>query len=368
MATIVKRGKQNKPSYYVVYRIDGIQKWKFAGKRRIDADRLKAKIENDLHTGEYQEIPDISFKDFSAKFIEAHASRVREQTLAMYEGHLRRTAIPFFDKRRLKSIRAVDIEAYLSYLKKLGTSPATSAKQLRTLKMLLKKAVQWGYLTKSPAEHIPMPRVPKQEMNYLNPTDIEKLIANTNERYRCLITTACYTGMRQGELLGLQWGDVDFEGKRIFVRRTLQKGKFYEPKTKYSRRSVSIPNIVVQSLRSHQINQVVHLENNHSQLVFTNDVGEPIDPSNLTKRVFEPALKMAGLIHVRFHDLRHSYAAALISAGENPKWIQKQLGHSSIMITLDIYGHLLPETEKNASERLEQALVPGNKIVHLTAI
>ena len=93
-----------------------------------------------------------------------------------------------------------------------------------------------------------------------------------------------------------------------------------------------------------------------ADLVFPNQVGKPIDPHNLVCRVLWPALARAGLRRIRFHDLRHSYAAALLSRGENPKFIQRQLGHSRIQITLDLYGHLLPETEKDAAARLEQAL------------
>jgi len=95
------------------------------------------------------------------------------------------------------------------------------------------------------------------------------------------------------------------------------------------------------SLRpEHQARQAVELAENELELVFPNEAGKPIDGMNLYHRIFVPTLKRAGLRHVRFHDLRHSYAAALISAGENPKWIQRQLGHSSIQVTMDICGHL----------------------------
>ncbi len=82
-----------------------------------------------------------------------------------------------------------------------------------------------------------------------------------------------------------------------------------------------------------------------------------MDAVNLIHRIFEPALKMAGLRKVRFHDLRHSYASALISKGENPKFVQRQLGHASIQITMDTYGHLLPEVEREAPARLQKALL-----------
>ena len=165
-------------------------------------------------------------------------------------------------------------------------------------------------------------------------------IAATDKKHKALIVTACYTGMRQSALLGLKWGDVDYAKSRIFVRRTLQSGRFYEPKTAYSRRNITVPRQVIEALEEHQARQAVELAENELELVFPNEAGKPIDGMNLYHRIFVPTLKRAGLRHVRFHDLRHSYAAALISAGENPKWIQRQLGHSSIQVTMDICGHL----------------------------
>lgn len=349
MASIVKR-----PSgYFVKFRVNGRQVWKKAGPRKRDAERFKAEIEQQLHSGTYQELPDITLDAFAEQFLKAKSARVREKTLASYKGHLSRRIIPYFTGHKLKSLRPVDIENFLAYLLEQDIAPATAAKYLRTLKTVLKWAVQWGYLVKNPAEFVPMPRIPKKEMDYLTPSEIERLIAATDERYRCLIMTACYTGLRQGEILGLQWGDIDFVNKRIYVRRTWQESRFYEPKSRHSRRAVAIPDTLVQELKIHQARQAVELATNACNLVFPSEKGTPLDRHNLLSRILWPALKLAGLRRIRFHDLRHSYAAALISSGKNIKWVQKQLGHSSIMVTMDTYGHLLPDTEKNAAARLE---------------
>ena len=195
-------------------------------------------------------------------------------------------------------------------------------------------------------------------MDFLSPEEMAALMKTTEEENRCLIMCACLTGMRQGEILGLEWGDIDFDSSRIFVRRTYQKGRFYEPKTSYSKRAIVIPESLLEALKEHQIRQMVNGTASVADLVFPNEVGKPIDPRNLVRRIFWPALVRAGLRRVRFHDLRHSYAAALLSKGENPKFIQRQLGHSRIQITLDLYGHLLPEAERDVAARLEQALTP----------
>jgi integrase len=355
MASIVKKIRQKGLAYFVVYRVDGKQRWKYAGRRKIDAERLKSRIEHEICQGTYQEIPDITFEAFARKFLQAHAVRVREKTLATYSSHLETRIIPYFAGRKLKSIRAIDIESFLAHLKNQGVTPATSAKYLRTLKLVLKRACQWKFLVENPAEYIKPPRVERKEMDCLDPQEVRKLIAATDERYRVLVMTACYTGLRQGELLGLKWEDIDFKSNRIFVRRTWQEGRFYEPKSKYSRRAVVVPPVLMEALKEHQARQLVDGPISELGLVFPNEAGKPLDRHNLLTRVLWPALTRAGLRRIRWHDLRHSYAATLISRGENIKFVQKQLGHSSIQITLDIYGHLLPETEKDAAQRIETA-------------
>ena len=114
---------------------------------------------------------------------------------------------------------------------------------------------------------------------------------------------------------------------------------------------------LVKALKAHQARQAVELYQNDEELVFPNEDGKLMDGNNLVKRIFVSSINRADLRRVRWHDLRHSYAAALISSGENPKFVQKRLGHSSIQVTMDIYAHLLPEIEKEAPKRLERALV-----------
>lgn len=205
MASIVKRPG----GYYVKFRVDGRQVWKKGGRRKKDADRLKTEIEQQLHGGTYQELPDINMEAFAERFLKAHSARVRDKTLASYSGHLNGRIVPYFAGRKLKFLRPVDIESFLAYLLELDISSA-AAKHLKSLKTVLKRAVEWGYLGRNPAEHVPMPHVTKKEMDYLTPSETEQLITATDERHRALITTACHTGMRQGEILGLQWGGRGF--------------------------------------------------------------------------------------------------------------------------------------------------------------
>jgi integrase len=155
------------------------------------------------------------------------------------------------------------------------------------------------------------------------------------------------TGMRQGELFGLQWEDIDFEGHQIHVRRALWHGQLGTPKSRRSRRAIDMPPTLEEALQRLSTQK-------RSEFVFCNERGTPIDADNFRHREFPPALRRAGLRPVRFHDLRHTYTSLLIAQGAHPKYIQAQLGHASIQTTLDRYGHLMPSVHQAEARKLDQ--------------
>ncbi len=177
---------------------------------------------------------------------------------------------------------------------------------------------------------------------------------------------AVTTGMRQGELLGLKWSDVDLEGGRVSIRRTLTRtgvgsAAFGNPKTSKSRRTVRLTAQGVEALGSHLERQLKEIENagdhySDQGLVFTTKTGTPINPSNLRNRSFATLLRTAGLPHIRFHDLRHTCATLLLVKGVHPKFVQELLGHATIAITLDIYSHVLPGMGDQAATAMEDVL------------
>lgn len=356
MACIVKRPG----GYYVKFRMDGKQKWKKAGARKKYADRLKTEIERELQQGTYQEMPDITFKELAGKWLGIKKADVRLKTYWTYEEHVRLRLVPYFGNRKVKSVSQEMIDNFRSeLLERTDLSPETKKKCLTCLKAIFEKGIEWRYLPRNPAQFIKNPKASRREMEYLSESEVKALIDATDERYRCLIMFACLTGCRQGEILGLRWADIDFASGKVYVRQTLQLGSFYEPKTEKSKRVVIIPPILVDALKVHQARQAVELESNDHDLVFPNLTGKPMHGRNLTQRVLEPALKRAGIRKVGFHALRHSYVSMLVNAGENIKFISKQVGHSSAQITWDIYSHLFPETEKEAVNRLQYRLFGG---------
>lgn len=351
MATIVKKGN----SYYVVFRESGKQIWKKAGRRRKDAEYLRTEIERRQHLGEYLNLPDITFAELAEKWKQVHTGRVRLRTMRGYETHLRRHLIPYFGKHKVKTISAEMIERFISELLSTGLSPKTVGYYLKTLKLVLKQGIIWGYLSRNPSEFVKSPKVTAiRETNFLTPEEMQALIDAALPKHKALIAMACLTGIRQGELLALSWDDIDFRSNRIHIKRAVSSRKIQEPKSQYSRRVINVPETLIGMLKEHRVRLLVELPENPDNLVFPNERGHLMDHSSLLRYIFWPTLRRAGLPKIRFHDLRHSFASMLIHRGENIKYVQRVLGHSSVQITLDIYGHLLPDAGQEVAERLEE--------------
>jgi integrase len=164
--------------------------------------------------------------------------------------------------------------------------------------------------------------------------------------------------MRRGELLGLQWGDIDWVNLKIHVKRGLYKGRYQTPKSEYSKRALDMGPRLTEVLKEHRAKQnetrlKVGSGWTNNDLVFCDNEGRAFDADNLYHRDFKAILKKAELRAIRIHDLRHTFASILIAAGHNLKYIQNQMGHSSIKVTMDLYGHLMPEVYQGAAKKSE---------------
>ena len=181
--------------------------------------------------------------------------------------------------------------------------------------------------------------------------------------------------MRPEEYLGLQWKDVDFNKATATVQRALvwkRKGggwSLQEPKTSQSRRTIPLPTSVLNELKIHRKGQLEERLSlgqayQNSDFVFATEIGTPILTSNLTRRHYKPILKKAELSEkIRLYDLRHSCATLLLSSGISPKVIAERLGHSTIVLTLDTYSHVLPSMQQDATNELEQLLFAKKKVI-----
>jgi integrase len=293
-------------------------------------------------------------------------------------------------------IDTATIEKWICRRQAHGMNINTLRKLIVTLNQVMAYGVRHRYTDRNPVTDAERPREqgqePKQDkISVLKPEEIKGLLKNTEgQKYQILLRTAIFTGMRQGELLGLKWNDIDWENKQVHVQRTYTKGMFFDVKTKTSNRRIDLGPSVIQELRSWE--RVCPA--NDLGLVFPNEEGRPMNYSNMMNRHFIPALIKAGIAKkveissasktsgpaeiispkakgkrkkakvegkIRFHDLRHTYASLLIAQGENIKYIQAQMGHSSPMVTLNVYAHLMNPTNQAAACRLEDAIFSENR-------
>ena len=175
---------------------------------------------------------------------------------------------------------------------------------------------------------------------------------------------AVHCGLRQGEILGLRWDDLDLEAATLQVRRTLSEaraGRRFEPPKNGKGRSIRLTARAVEALRAHLARQLDEIEGagdayRDQGLVFPSRVGTPMEATNLVRGSFKPLLRAAGMPDVRFHDLRHTCATILLTRAVHPKIVQELLGHASISITMDTYSHVLPNMQGEAVSAMEAAL------------
>jgi integrase len=276
-------------------------------------------------------------------------------------------AIPALGKLQLEKVTPQHIQRLYADVAANGREAGTIVQVHAVLHKAFKQALLWGLVPRNPVEAVTRPKPRHEEMKVLTPDQAIKLIeAARGNRLEALFVLAVTTGMRQGELLGLRWSAVDLEKGTIQVQVGLQRTKDgYElvpPKTKKSRRLVMLTEPAREALKRHRTNQTAErllageAWKNELDLVFTNQSGGPLESTYLLRRCFRPLLKKAGLPEVRFHDLRHTAATLLMSLGVHQKVVSEMLGHSTVLITQDLYSHVTPAMQQQAVTALETLL------------
>jgi len=216
-----------------------------------------------------------------------------------------------------------------------------------------------GILRASPIAAVARPRL-EREIDFLTVEESRAfLAAAADDRYRALWHLVVATGLRWGEVAALRWSDVDLAAATLTVRRALKEtGEFGRPKSNSGRRTIDLPASVVSELKKHRKKGRLS-----EDLVFATKTGAPLHPSNLARRYFFPTLERAGLRRIRFHDLRHTAAAIRLAAGQSPLVVKELLGHSSIAVTLGVYGHLEAKASKAAAAGYDRAMASKAKPV-----
>jgi integrase len=288
---------------------------------------------------------------YLAAWLEAVEPTVRPSTLRRYHQLVRYQLIPNLGRTPLSRLTPGDVEAMLRKLSADGLSDRTVHHARAVLRTALARAVRHGLVARNAAALAQGPRVEHREVRALSPDEVRRfLTAVRGHRHEALFTVAVATGMRQGELLGLRWSDVDHVGGTLSVRHALQwierEARLVEPKTARSRRTVSLPDVAQRALAA-----LPRL----SVYVFANDSGGPLHPGTVY-HALQDVLAAAGLPRVSFHALRHSYASLLLAQGVHPRVIMEALGHSQISLTMNTYSHVIPTLEREAAERMDALL------------
>ena len=300
----------------------------------------------------------IFFKDYAETWLKGKV-KSKESTKTNYQTILDKYLIPHFGNAKISEIERQDIKDFVSEKVKEGKLSARRINNfLDILCQIFMEADIDGYLIRNPYIKIERARVDKKEAEYLRTKDEIKVFLKSceSENYPFWYS-AVFTGMRKGELMALRWSDIDWFNKKIHVRNGIYKGKFVSPKSESSVREIDMGQRLIEILKDHRIKQnIKRLKTGEKwtdmDLVFPNRKGTPLDSHTLHRDFFR-ILKRSGLRSMPIHSLRHSYASIMVAAGHNPKYIQSQMGHSSIKITLDLYGHLMEEVQKDAGKRSE---------------
>ena len=381
MAVKVRERPKGSGIYWIFIDHQGKRKAKKVGRDKRLAREAAKKIDAKLVLG----VLDLSFDknhtpptfgDYAKTWITITVpATCKASTLTDYLGILTNHVLPVFGKQAVTDINRFMVKSFLMEKIKAGFAQSTVTHMKNTVSGVLNLAVDDNTIAVNPAHRLGKLFQAKDLKETINPLNREELclLLDTFKGYYpdyyALALTLARTGLRLGEALTLKWGDIDFRRRFITVQRNLSRGRIETPKTG-RQRLVDMSKQLQETLQRHRHRiKLTTINKGWGQVpewIFINEDGKLLDSHNWRKRVFYKALEKAGLRKIRIHDLRHTYASLLIQAGESLAYIRDQLGHSSIKMTVDIYGHLAPEGNKDAVDKLDDPPV-GATIRNLSA-
>jgi integrase len=327
------------------------------------AEKIKAKIVlQDFNIKTRKKSTELLFKNYSKTWLEAYIKPLREaSTYERYEGVLRNHVNPSLGSKPLDQVKRSDIKNLVLKLHQKGLSKSSLELVRDVISGPMGYAIDEEILAANPVtgifKHLKLERDRKLTKDPLTYEEVDlfleccqKHFADYYEFFLC----AFRTGMRLGELLGLKWGDVDFNSKFILVQRSYKRGHLGKTKTGKTRR-VDMSDQLLAALK--------RLQTERKKQALKHGLGEPVEiifhqggnhmEQNFVNKLFKRILKKAGIRELNFHYIRHTYASLLLSNGESPVYVKEQLGHSKIGTTVDIYGHLIPNANREAVNRLD---------------
>ena len=351
-----QNGKLKRKSYY-------------GESRKEVSDKLSAAL-SDIQKG----IPIITEHQTVGQFLDSWLSdcvkaSVRPRSFVCYSDQVRLHIKPKIGHIPLPKLTPQQVQTFLNQQLETGLSARSVQYSLAVLKIALRQACKWGFVSRNVATLVEAPRAEKHEVRPMTLEEAQDFLkAIKGNRLEALFTVALSLGLRLGEATGLRWQDVDLDNRVLKVNLSLQridgKLRLTELKTKSSRRVLDLPLSLVTKLKEHRQRQLQErlLAGSHwhdTGLVFSTTLGTPNDPS-FVRKCLKRILKDSGITHFRVHDLRHFCASLLLAQGVELKVVSEILGHAQISITADLYVHILPALKKDAAERMD-AILAGVK-------
>ncbi|MEK4008372.1 tyrosine-type recombinase/integrase [Paenibacillus sp. FSL H3-0333] len=351
-------------------------------KKRSEAQAAMTKLLNEVNEGEYISPDKTVFVDYMLNVWIAEKERnnhMTRLTADSYRSYIKNHIKPILPTITLGELQAKDIKHVVKSMqtreikkqkKTITLSDSTIQRIYNMIISALNYAKQDGLIKTNPAKKVDRPKVPKRKLNIWNITQVKTFLEGfKNSRHYIVFFLALHTGMRQGEILGLPWSNVDMKKKRIMITQTLEhdgKGIKEGAKSSAGIRSISISDEIVEELMK-QRKRIEHEKELAGELYIDNDlvcctnIGKPVFPDTLT-HLMRAKIKTLGLPKIRFHDLRHTAASLLLALGYHPKVVSEILGHASVTITLDTYSHLLKNMQAEATQGLSQLLTAEIKV------
>jgi integrase len=368
------KGKRKKRTKTI--RIDDDKLLKTTKKLRDFLELELAKFQMEVESGEYIAPQKTLFKDFVIYWEEKYGVKeLGGQTFHAYKTIIKNHILPYFENMRLEEVKPVHVLNFMDQLKrhdggKEQLSIGTIQYIYRVLRNVFQRAVDWKIIKNNPVADVKKPKSKNNhndEINVYSENEVEALFKEAENEpfhWRVFIALALATGLRRGELLGLEWSHVNLDDGAITIKQTIGIGQDGKPaikgtKSKNSKRVVSLPSSIIDELKlykDHWEQEKKHagekwVEQEHEWL-FCNVDGKhfyPTSPTTWWNRFIE----RTEIRHIRLHDLRHTSATLLINQGVHAKIISERLGHSNIRITMDTYGHALQTADKEAAEKLD---------------
>lgn len=365
--SIRKRGRSYTLTVDIGRDADGRRKQHFETFRtRREADAALANVLRQAQSGSYVKPSRLTVADYLRDWLNGREPHLRPQSFERYRFAIERNIAPSVGTILLSHLKPTDVQKMHRDALDAGLSPKSVTLLHRVLSQALKYAESWGMVDRNVARLAPPPKVARNEARSLDAKEALRLVEAVRATpYYALIALDLATGLRRGELLGLQWGDVDFERRSLRVIRSLTQTprgalRVQDVKTDTSRRNVVLSPNAVLLLRAHReqaeaVQAVAGGQLRLDDFVFSHPTGKPFSPNHISK-VFQRIARVEGLEGATLHSLRHTHASMLLDTGANLKDVSTRLGHSSIAITADIYAHPSMERQAEIAARFDEAL------------